>query len=707
MPDVFLSYSHRDRETARRVAERFEAAGWTSWWDQSLVPGETWAEVTRAELRTARVVLALWSEASWGSRWVQAEAYAGYETRRLVCARLDGVIIEPPFNIMQTADLRAPDGLERLVAGVARAMGESPGPARPNEAPASRRRVRLAVMPFENLSPDPANAFFADGMHEQVLSSLATAARGLEVISRTTMMSFRGRGANVGAIREELKCTHLLEGTVRREGDAVRLTVQLIDAGADQHLWSEDFDRTLTNALALQSEVATEVASRLFIKLKPVEALGPAPVDPGVYDLYLKARIGRQSLGAVADPMPIWRDIEEQLTEAIARDSSFAPAYVERAVGAWYCFMSNFDTRPERLEQMRGDLKTLETLSPQGPATIAVKGLSAFADQHYQTALQLFTQAEDLGLVDADLLQWKAFLLTRLGRQDEARVIYDRLISLDPGNLFLLLFVLTSEMAAKRPDQCERIIDLGLTRSPGNIIWFALRANLKALFSGETADRAAMFDLLYQNMTAANFDPDGFIAFYLELLIFAGRFDEALAALEQSGRETFIMIWYASLPVAGLGRFPLAVARGKINLLLGRLDEARADGDRCLDFHARQTPMATNAWALQALKAYGLMLKGAREEAQTAARLSLELALALPDTVHRAAARHLAAGIFALTGGAEEAAALLEAAYDASPGVAPIYVVADPGFAMPLRETPRYLALVARANADMAKARGA
>ena len=704
MPDVFLSYSHKDRDVASRVAERFARAGWSTWWDQSLVPGETWAEVTRAELRAARAVVALWSKSSWPSRWVQAEAYAGYEARRLVCARLDDVLIEPPFNILQTADLRTAEGFDRLVAGLARIIEAEP--PRATAAPVEARRVRLAVMPFDNLSPDPANAFFADGMHEQILSALATSARSVELISRTTMISYRGRAASVGAIRDELRCTHLLEGTVRREGDAVRLTVQLIDAGSDQHLWSQDFDRTLTNALALQSEVAAEVADHLSVKLAP----GPAqnrrrPIDPRAFDLYLKARIARQSLGAVADPMPIWRTIESMLEGAIERDPNFAPAYVERAVGAWYCVMSNFDTTPARLEQMRADLMTLERLAPNDPSTIAVKGLSAFADQDYREALDLLIRAEELGLADPDLLQWRGLLLSRLGRQDEARVIFDRLISLDPGNLFLLLFVMTSEMAAKRPDQAERIIDLSLTRSPGNIIWYALRANLKALFNGETADRSAMFDLLYQNMAASNFDPEGFIAFYLELLIFARRYDEALAVLDHPGRETFIMIWYASLAVVGLGRFPLAVARGKVNLLLGRPEAARADGDACLAFHARQAPMKTNAWALEALRAYGLMLKGEHDEAAAAAHAALDMARRLPDAVHLAAARHLAAQVLAFSGSHEEAAALLEEAYENAPGVAPIYVVADPGFAVPLANLQRYQALAARAEADMERAR--
>lgn len=706
MPDIFLSYSHLDREAARNVAARLEADGFNAWWDQTLVAGDTWAEVTRTELKSARAVVVLWSRASWASRWVQAEAYAGYERRCLVCARIDDVSVEPPFNILQTVDLRTPDGLDRLAAGVRHALGGAAIAAKePREAPAPRKTaaIRIAVLPFDNLSPDPSNAFFADGIHEQVLSTLASRARGVEVISRTTMMSFRGRAASVAAIREELRCTHVLEGTVRREGDAVRLTVQLIDAFNDQHVWSEDFDRTLTNALTLQSEVASEVATQLCVKLTPKPARGPAETaDPRAYDLYLKARIARQNLGGSADPLTAWRDIDELLGTAIARAPDFALAYVERAVGNWYLFISNFDTSQKTLALVRADLETLQKLAPGEPSVVAVEALWAIVEQDYAEALRLLTKAEELGLADPDLLQWKAVLLARLNRREEARRLFDSLISLDPGNLFLLMFVFTAEVFALRPIEAARIADLGLTRSPANIVWIAMKANLKALFCGDVAERSAIVEMIYANLVAMQFDPDGFIAFYVEHLIFERRFEEALAVIDSSKRESFIMIWYASLPVIGLGRFPLAGARGKVNLLLGRNEDAKADGDAVLAYAARQKTLKMNAWAFEALRAFGLMLKGEAPDAIAASREAVTMALDLPDAVHWAAARHIAAQVCAFSGAEDEAATLLEKISESAPGVAPLYALGDPAFADRLASNERYRALAARLRAGMA-----
>src|SRR5277367_1844273 len=133
----------------------------------------------------------------------------------------------------------------------------------PARLPAPQGKPRIAVLPFENLSPDPNNAFFTDGLHEEILSTLANRAPGLEVISRTTMMLYRFAPKSVEEIARTLGATHVLEGSVRREGNTVRLTLQLIDAKSDGHVWSQDYDRTLTSALALQSEVAAQVAAQL------------------------------------------------------------------------------------------------------------------------------------------------------------------------------------------------------------------------------------------------------------------------------------------------------------------------------------------------------------------------------------------------------------------------------------------------------------
>ena len=131
---------------------------------------------------------------------------------------------------------------------------------------------RLAVLPFENLSPDPANAFFADGMHEELLNALGSRARKLEVISRTTMMTYRGKPTDVRALARDLAATHVLEGSVRREASTVRVTLQLVDAVADRQIWSRSYQATLVDAMTLQAQLAREVAEQLAIELPTAPA---------------------------------------------------------------------------------------------------------------------------------------------------------------------------------------------------------------------------------------------------------------------------------------------------------------------------------------------------------------------------------------------------------------------------------------------------
>ena len=193
-------------------------------------------------------------------------------------------------------------------------------------------KPRLAILPFENLSPDPANAFFADGLHEEILSTIAQRVLGLEVISRTTMMSYRRDPPTpLAEVARELGASHLIEGSVRREANKVRLTLQLIDARTDVHLWSQNYDRTLTDALTLQSDVASEVASQLSLQLVggPQSAL-PLTRSPEAYDLYLKARLAGAFLNPFA-PVERYRDVENLLNRAIALDPSFALAYAQRS----------------------------------------------------------------------------------------------------------------------------------------------------------------------------------------------------------------------------------------------------------------------------------------------------------------------------------------------------------------------------------------
>ena len=215
---------------------------------------------------------------------------------------------------------------ERAAAAASREQDTSPAAPPASSRPAAAK-PRIAIMPFGNLSPDPDNAFFTDGMHEEIISTLANRAPGLEVVSRTTMMLYRAAPKATREIAAELGATHVLEGSVRRDGEDVRLTLQLIDAEADRHIWAQNFDRKLVRAMTLQSEVAEEVAAALSVRLAGgVRAAAPTQ-DPAAYDLYLKALLAHPGL---RQPLAEFQKTLAWLDEALARDPGFVLAHFAR-----------------------------------------------------------------------------------------------------------------------------------------------------------------------------------------------------------------------------------------------------------------------------------------------------------------------------------------------------------------------------------------
>jgi adenylate cyclase len=221
------------------------------------------------------------------------------------------------------------------------------------EIKAPPSRPRIAVLPFENLSPDSGNAFFADGVHEELLATLANDTPGLlDVISSTTMSVYRGKPVLVPTLARDLNCTYVLEGSVRREGNLVRLTLQLIDARDDRQIWAESYDRTLGNAMALEREVATAVTSRLSLKLSGVQSHAPS-VDPAAYDLYLKAR-GAERAAFETHSVAGIQNATQLLGQAIEADPNFVRAHLERMSLRLRLFLYNH-ALPDDVLPLAGD----------------------------------------------------------------------------------------------------------------------------------------------------------------------------------------------------------------------------------------------------------------------------------------------------------------------------------------------------------------
>jgi TolB-like protein len=596
--------------------------------------------------------------------------------------------------------------IDRLVprtsAAAAAALADGSVPAAAPAVSVPATKPRLAVLPFENLSPDPANAFFTDGLHEEILSTLARRARGLEVISRTTMMGYRREPKPLATICRELSASHVLEGTVRREEDTVRVTLQLIDAHTDGHVWSHSYDRTLAKALTLQTEVAGEVASQLSVHFAgAAQSAAPLTRDPRAYDLYLKARLAGQLLGFYA-PFDAFLSTEKLLTEALALDPAFAAAYVERANVRLLMFTFNYDATEERAQRVREDFSAARRLTPGDPGVLGAEAqYASIVEQDHRRALAGFREAEGAGLADWMSRLAEAWILLRTGHVDEALRLGARLVELDPGNPFLLAATAGMFLQAKRPGESVRTLDRGIERYPEFVPLHVTRAWGVWMFTGR-ADAVVPF--LSGGGQAS--DPEFLLDQQYNLLLYQHRLPELR---ELVGATTFktARVFAGSLGGVGFGygRRPVAEYRGWVHLLLGEASLAAQDGHEVLEFVSQQKELESNRLFLRALTAVGHVFCGQQARAIELAQEFLRGASPEQDLLNWRALTVLGAQVLAWSGRRDDAVTLLEALASSATGPPPTPLAKNPLFSVPLAGNARFQQLVATLEAQMRETR--
>jgi adenylate cyclase len=296
MSHVFVSYARSDEDLAAKIADGLRVAGYEVWRDDELPAHRSYAEVIEERIKGAGAVVVLWSAEAAKSQWVRAEADTARSALTLVQATLDGTIPPLPFNQIQCADLKAWDGQgtsagwRKLLASVAQLAGAKE-PPQEKQRPSSRA-VSVCVLPFLNMSGDAEQEYFSDGISEDITTDLSKVS-ALEVIARNTAFTFKGQSVNVCEVAKKLGVTHVLEGSVRKVGDRVRITAQLIDGSSGGHVWAERFDRDLTDIFTIQDEISKAIVRALKINLLPdekkaIEKRGTNSAE--AYNLYLMAR---------------------------------------------------------------------------------------------------------------------------------------------------------------------------------------------------------------------------------------------------------------------------------------------------------------------------------------------------------------------------------------------------------------------------------
>ncbi|WP_296679569.1 TIR domain-containing protein [Novosphingobium sp.] len=503
---VFLSYSRSDRTRALKVIKALESHGISVWWDGMLEVGQAFAHSTETALETADAVVVLWTRTSIQSHWVRDEATRGRDRGCMVPVLLDGS--QPPLGFRQIQYIKldhwrgkaTAHEFEELVHAV-RTAAAAPNTqlnfaaaAPRSSSPVSRRSALIlgaggisalgalaawrsgligagsadavnsvAVLPFRNLSGDPAQSYFSDGLSEE-LRTLLSLNRSIEVAAETSTSALTSQGKDPRAISSALKVAYILDGSVRRSADMLRIAARLIDGKTGFEKWSQSFDRKAGDVLVLQNEIATYVADALAARVTAAADIGRT-TNARAFDAYLRGL----ALYKKAESEATDRGALAAYDEAIAIDPRFALAHAARA-RALVVIASTYGSGAEigRLQGLaREAANTAVRLAPdmaEGQFALGFFLSNAMMDQ--KGAALPFQRSVELGFGNADILTAYADFATNTGRFDEARKAAERAKRLDPLNPSVLRSAALLEFYSRNYAAAETALSAALALNP-------------------------------------------------------------------------------------------------------------------------------------------------------------------------------------------------------------------------------------------------
>ncbi|HJU77623.1 MAG TPA: TIR domain-containing protein [Sphingomicrobium sp.] len=504
MSDVFVSYKAEDRSRVRALVSALEADGLNVWWDHRIEAGSEWRDEIQRQLEAARCVIVVWSANSIApeGRFVRDEASRAQRRRTYLPVRIDDV--EPPLGFGETQAIalegwkgsRKDRRYQSLLARARTLAGAETKPAATTRSGAIDRRALLiggatlaagavgawwwatrgagartasiAVLPFANLSGDPAQRYFADGIAEELRSALARIAR-LKVIGRTSSEAMRDEEARRAA--KKLGVSHIITGSVRRSPNMVRVTAQLVDGSDGVERWSSTFDRPLGDVLAIQSEIAENVAHALAIELAPADRralVAGGTRNAAAQDLFLKA----QALAGSSDREESQRQALAFLDAAIALDPNYANAHATRALRLGEIAGSYAPTAAAMragYEEAAQTARRAIRLAPNIAAGYSAYGAALHFQLRFEEAQRQLERAYQLGRGDARMLRIYADFLGKMGKTEQALDIADEAARLDPLHPRLYTTQAFIFFAARRYREAEAAARRSLQLAPARI----------------------------------------------------------------------------------------------------------------------------------------------------------------------------------------------------------------------------------------------
>ena len=402
----------------------------------------------------------------------------------------------------------------------------------------------IAVLPFENLSDDKENAYFADGIQDDVLTNLSKIG-DLKVISRTSVMPYRGKTQNLREIGKALGVSNILEGSVRRSGNKVRVNVQLIDATNDQHLWAEDYDGDLSDVFRIQTDLARQIAAALQAKLSPSEKehMERKPTQNGdAYLVFMRAH-DMQS-GALEDIEKLKKG-EQDYERAIELDPNFALAYARYSqLESW--IVHTFERTPARREKARTLAERAIQLQPDLPEAHLALGFSHYyIDNNFDAAAREFEIAQRGLPNDSEVYLALGAIQRRQGKWDQSNASLEKAVALNPNNVWAMQNLAINYEMQRNWEAANKMIDRALAIEPKSLGPLELKAKFALEEKGDFKVVEEVLALV-ETLPATPEIQAQIAAGRINYCLLRRKFDEAVRSAE-------------ALPDASLASFPGAL----------------------------------------------------------------------------------------------------------------------------------------------------
>jgi TolB-like protein/Tfp pilus assembly protein PilF len=520
----------------------------------------------------------------------------------------------------------------------------------PHVSPAASSSLEktIAVLPLENLSEEKENAFFADGVQDELLTSLSKI-KDLKVISRTSVMQYKsGITRNLREIAQQLGVANVLEGSVRRAGNHVRVSVQLIDARSDRHVWAENYDRTLADSISLQGELASEIANALRATLSPEEKarVETKPTENAdAYVLYLHAR------GPQTRPSGLLQDkqlAEELYRQAIALDPTFALAHARLSQTIAEIYHEFQPTKAREVDARKEAEEALRLQPDLGEGHIARALCSYWIDGDYEQALKEFDLASRTLPSNAEIARYLAAIHRRQGRWNEAFAAYHQGEIINPRDAELLHNVADTYAFLHNWPVAANTWDRAKALAPDLLYPKIYRGYVDFWWKGDTGPLKSLLTSI-----PVSVDPDGIVTLT--------RWDVALIERDFAAAERAVAACQLEkIAAASAPPLPKSYLRGSIELARGKPDLARPFFDAAqtsLEAELRASPQSAFRHAyLGLLYAY----QGRKEDAIREGRRACELKPESKDAITGAWMGGFLALIYARTGETDLALPLIE-----------------------------------------------